>query len=282
MSRWLVRIVLLLIGSALLPVIGLAAMLARGPIDLGFLRPTLERALGSSERSFRVALATAALAWNAEEWQTELRGTGVRIIGREGRTVCEIPAVDVRLAPGRLLRGRIVPVDVRLRDARLTIVRAADGTFDLGISGATPAEVDRVDLRSLVDGLAHRAATEAPLRLSAHRAEIAIVGQRSADSWRLIDADLVLEPDARGVDADLAGQLEIAAHRVPIRGTARYRIGSDRGTVTLGFRRLLPEIVGDLSLWDPDAGPPDWATAFRMPLDGALVMTLDAGLRPRI
>jgi len=283
MSRWLIRIVIFLVGSAALLVIGLAALLVRGPIDLDFLRPTMERALSSPEGAFRVELATVALAWDAEERQTEIRGTGVRVIGGEGQTVVEIPAVDVRLARGALLlRWRIVPVDIDFRDARVTIVRAPDGTFDLGMAGATTTESNHVDLRTVIDGLARRAATEAPVRLSAHGAEIAIVGQDSADSWRLTGADLMLRPDAHGVDADLAGQLEVAAHRVPIRGTARYRVGSDRGTVTLGFRRLLPEIVGDLPLWDDDEGPPDWATALHMPLDGALVMTLDSGLRPRL
>ena len=73
------------------------ASILRGPIDLDFLRATVERSLSSQDGSFRVALATVALAWDAEERQTELRGTGVRLIGSEGRTVAEIPAVDVRL-----------------------------------------------------------------------------------------------------------------------------------------------------------------------------------------
>ena len=59
MSRWLIRIVIFLVGSAALLVIGLAALLVRGPIDLDFLRPTMERALSSPEGAFRVAEARA-------------------------------------------------------------------------------------------------------------------------------------------------------------------------------------------------------------------------------
>ena len=81
MTRWLIRIVLFLAGSAALLVVSLVALLARGPIDLDFLRPRLEGALSSPDGAFRVELATVVLAWDAEERQSEIRGTGVRLIG---------------------------------------------------------------------------------------------------------------------------------------------------------------------------------------------------------
>jgi hypothetical protein len=76
MTRWLIRIVLFLAGSAALLGVGLVALLVRGPIDLDFLRPRLEGALSSPDGAFRVELATVVLAWDAEERQSEIRGTG--------------------------------------------------------------------------------------------------------------------------------------------------------------------------------------------------------------
>ena len=280
MTRWLIRGVLLLTGLVLLLAIGVVAMLARGPIDLGFLRPRLERSLSPPDGGFRVELATVALAWNGDEHQPEIHGGGLRILGRQGQTIVEVPAVDVRLERGALLLGRVVPTDVALRDARLTIVRSADGSLDLGGAGGTPTEGARVDLREIVDALARRTEKEGPLRLSVHDAEIAVADERTGETRRLTDADLFLEPDASGVAARLAGLLEAAEHRVPIRAAARYRVGSDLGTITLRVRRLPPELLGNLPLWNRDEGPPAWATIVQAPVDGAVVVTLDSALRP--
>jgi hypothetical protein len=282
MSRWLTRVALFLLGSSFLAVVGLAALLARGPIDLGYFRPTLEASLSPPDGAFRVELRTVALAWNADENQPEIRGSELRILGREGRTIVEVPTVDVQLQRGALLLGRMVPTDVALRDARLTIVRSADGSLDLGGAGGAPAQAAQVDLREIVDALARRTATEGPLRLSVRGAQIAVADERTGETRRLSDVDLVLEPDATGVDARLAGLLEAAEHRVPVRVAARYRVGSDLGTITLGVRRLPPELLGNLLLWSRDEGPPAWATVLQAPLDGAVAVTLDSALRPLV
>lgn len=282
--RRLARTALVLVGSFLLLTIALVARLARGAIGVDFLRPHLERSLSAPDGSFRVHLPAIDLAWDRRERQLELRATSVRVVGQRGEAVAVVPAVSVRLARGALLRGRIAPAEVRLVRPELTVVRAADGTLDLGLSAGGPASDQRVELRAIVDDFAQGAGTGTTRtslrRLSAQGAEITIVDRRSAQAWRLTGADLVLERDLPGLVGTLAGRLEVAPHSVSVRAAARYRPGREHGIVTLGFRRLHPEMLADLPLWSDDSAAQRTLASLRMPLDGTVAVTLDSTLRP--
>jgi hypothetical protein len=224
------------------------------------------------------------LAWDTRERQLVLRARSVRVVGRGGDETAEIPAVAVRLARAALLHGRIAPAEVTLFEPRLTVVRAPDGRLDLGVASGDPARREPLDLRAVVEGLSQGAGSGATApslrRLSAHGAEIAILDQGSGRTWRLAGADLVLESDAPGLAGVLAGRLEVAPHTVFLRAAAHYRPGRDHGPVTLAFRRLQPEMLGDLPIWSDDSAARRAVTALRMPLDGTLALTVDSGLRP--
>jgi uncharacterized protein YhdP len=282
--RRLRRAAFFLVGSLLLLATALVVRLASGPIDLEPLRPHLERSLGAPDGSFRVHLAALQVAWDRRAGELALRATNLRVVARGGETLAEVPVVAVRLAAGALLRGRIVPAEVRIVEPRLMVVRAADGTLDLSLGAGVPGSGEPADLGAIVDVLARGGGAGAPSlrRLSARGGEIALLDQRSGRTSRLTGAELVLEPSAQGLAGSLAGRLETAPHAVPIRVGVRYRRDSGRGVVRLAFRRLPPEMIGDLPIWSDDAAARQATGVLRMPLDGTIVLDVDSGFRPTV
>lgn len=268
-GRRLKRAAHILVGVLVLLAVVLGGRLAYGPIALDFLRPSLERALGPADGSFSIHLGSTELAWDRAAREPRLRVRDVRILGRNGVVVATVPALALHLATGALLRGVVAPAEIELLQPRLEIARRSDGTLDLGITDGQRESDRHLDLRRIVDGLAGEApaGTVSPLRaFSARGAEIAITDQSSGRAWRLVDADVVLEPDATGLVGSLAGRLLVADSTISVRAITRYRPGRDRGSVAVRFRGLDPGIL---------AGP----VGLNMPLDGTIIVVVDSALR---
>lgn len=269
-GRILRRAAFVLVGLPVAVLALIAGRLAYGPIALDFLRPTLERALGAADGSFAVRLGSTELAWDRVDREPQLRVRDVRVVGQGGNEVATADTVVLRLAIRPLLRGVIAPADVRLLEPRLEIARREDGTFDLGVGAEGGATDRRLDVRALVDRMAGATpgGTTAPsLReFSARGATIEITDRSYGRSWRLEGADLRLGPDAAGLVGSLVGRLRVADRTVPVRSIARYRPRQERGTIAVRFRGLDPELFASVGL--------------HMPLDGAVVASVDAALRP--
>jgi hypothetical protein len=140
------RLVTLAITLAVLVGVGLAAIgwrLSQGPVDLPWLASRLEAAANADGGPTRLAIGSAALAWEGfrlgVDRPLDLRVTGVTVIDQSGGRRVDIPSAEVSLSLYELLFGRIVPRAVAVDGPQLTLLRAADGTLSLDLGSLAEA-----------------------------------------------------------------------------------------------------------------------------------------------
>jgi hypothetical protein len=116
----------------------LAWRLSEGPISLGFITPAVQSALNARMAS-KIEIEDTILAWRDLKRSLDIRAVGVTVYGPDGRRLAQLPEVAVSLSARALLRGMIAPTRLDVVGAKLTLTRAADGSFD--VAGGEPAAV---------------------------------------------------------------------------------------------------------------------------------------------
>ena len=141
--HWLVTLAITLVVLGSVGVAALAWRLSQGPVDLAWFTNRLEDAANANGGPTRLAIGTAALAWEGfrmgVDRPLDLRLTDVTVIDQAGGRRMNIPRADVSLSIYELLFGRVVPRAVTLDAPQLTLVRAADGTLSLDLGSLTEA-----------------------------------------------------------------------------------------------------------------------------------------------
>ncbi len=104
--------------------------LSTGPLSVDFLTPYLEESFADNERGLTLDVEETVLAWGGAR-TIDLRVRSVRILDSDGATIASLPEVSVSLSLTALLRGMIAATEVDVVNARVTLVREADGRFVL-------------------------------------------------------------------------------------------------------------------------------------------------------
>ena len=134
------RLATLAIALAVLAGAGMATLgwrLSQGPLDLPWLTARIEAAINAGEGPTRLAIGSAALAWEGfrlgVERPVDLRLTNVTVTDAAGNHLVSVPRTEVALSFGALLLGRVVLRAVELDQPKLTLLRGADGNNSLDI-----------------------------------------------------------------------------------------------------------------------------------------------------
>jgi uncharacterized protein YhdP len=251
----------------------LAWRLSRGPVDVGFLTPFLERTLSRSAGSLAVRIGTTELAWTAVDHAIELRARDVQLVLGEER-IALVPALSVELSRSALLRGAVVPISVELHRPELALVREKTGELNVaagtgkknmmpgallgsGRPGDPLAQLDRIEVRE---------------------GQLAFLDRERGEAWHLRGVELGLQRSEAGIALQLAGGLEVATTLVPVRLEGLYHPDSATAAATLSFERAEPATFAARATSPTVAG---LLSRLRLPVNGVVALELDGSLRPR-
>jgi hypothetical protein len=117
----------------------LAFRLSQGPLDITALARR-EQGLVVGPRA-HLAIGSAALAWEgfrATNQPLDIRVTNLALTTPDGGRI-DLAQGRITLSIGQLLLGRLVPRDIQIGGALISLVRGADGTLDIGLGNGAPA-----------------------------------------------------------------------------------------------------------------------------------------------
>ena len=110
--------------------------LSKGPIEVPFLKPQIEKALSSDDGKVAVRMASIELAWEGWHRNLDLRARDLRAYGPDGRALASMPVVSLSLSAPALLDGVVAPKTIELFDTRLQFGRDAEGNIAFGLGEA--------------------------------------------------------------------------------------------------------------------------------------------------
>ena len=264
--------------------------LAQNPVDLPWLTSRLEDAINSNGGPTRISIGSAALAWEGfrrgGERPLDLRVSNVVIADQSGVRRMSVPGADVSLSLYELLRGRVALRTVEVDGARLTIIRAADGTLSVDIGDLaepdTTSPPDATPIADLLAELAQPARTDrdatntllGQLReVRIHDARVTIVDHNLGVTWRAPQAeiDLARHP-AGGVEGTADLTLALGQQQAHLGLAATLTAGAAETHVRA---RISPFVPSALAQSAPSLAA---LAAFDAPVSGDAAVDLDRHL----
>lgn len=204
------------ITVAVLVSVGLGAAawrLSQAPWELPWLTERLEQAVNGNGGPTRLSIGSVALAWEGfrrgDERPLDLRVTNVVITDQAGVRLMSVPRAEVSLSLYELLLGRVALRTVEVDGARLTVVRAADGSMNIDMGDLTESDTnpspDATPMADLLSELAQPARTDRDLtntligqlrEVRVRDARVTVVDRDLGLTWRAPQAeiDLVRHP----------------------------------------------------------------------------------------
>ena len=285
LHRAFALLLVLALGATLL-LAGLAWRLSQGPVDLPWLAQRLEAAANAEAGGVRVAIGNAALTWQGfslgVDRPLDIRLSDVSATDPAQGLSVVLPRVDVSLALGGLLLGRIQPRALEIDAVRLVMRRTQTGEVRLDFGGAeesveggNAAHSGPSAFAGLIAELARPPAVGNYARLERF-SQLRRVRIRDA-TLILIDRQLAVLWRAQVPEIDLRRQ---AQGGVAGSGSIHLAMGAERASVD-----LRGTLAGDgsirLSAWLADLAPAALARQIgdpRHPGALALLEALDARL----
>jgi hypothetical protein len=293
--HWLATLAITLAVLGGIGVAALAWRLSQGPVDLDWFTSRLEAAANESGGPTRLAIGSAALAWEGfnkgVDRPLELRLTDITMTDEAGVRRINIPRAEVSLSLYELLFGRVVPRAVTLDAPQLTLIRASDGalSLDFGNSSDTTDDAEAAPagqaapVTELLAELARPPGSDrarspnallGQLRLvSIKDARLALVDRRLGVTWRAPHAEIDLarrpEGGVRGT-ADLSLVLGEQQARLTI--SATLAAGASETQLRVRLSPVTPSVIARAA---PSLAP---LAALDAPLGGEASLDLDAGL----
>jgi len=136
-----------ILTEVVIGVIALVALLAglalwrlsTGPVSVDFVTPYLEESFADNQRGLSLDIKETLLTWGGGARTLDLRARNAQILNSDGSTLAALPEVAVSLSLSALLRGMYAATEIDVIDARITLVREADGRFSLATRSAAEA-----------------------------------------------------------------------------------------------------------------------------------------------
>ncbi len=300
-ARLLHRLCTIVITLAVLGSLGVAVIawrLSQGPVDLAWLTTRLEDAANAHGGPTRLAIGSAALAWEGfrlgVDLPLDLRLTDVTVSDQAGRRRINIPRAEVSLSLYELLFGRVALRAVALDAPQLTLVRAADGTLSLDLgslaeaidTGEQGSAESATPLADLLAKLARppgsdRARSADVLfgqlrRVRVRDARVVVVDRRLGVTWRAPQAEIDLARRAEGgVDGTAELSLALGEQRARLSLSASLAAGAGETHLRARLSPVTPRVIASAA--------PSLAAlaAVDAPISGEATCDLDAGLALR-
>ncbi|HEC14805.1 MAG TPA: hypothetical protein ENI72_03510, partial [Rhodospirillales bacterium] len=236
-------------GLAIITVL-VAWRLSSGPISLAFLTPYVEKALNGPGRNFRITLGDTILTWAGWERTMDIRVVNVRAIGNDGRVIASVPELSLSFSARALLKGLVAPKRIELFNPKLSLVRLADGRFQVGFGGIENASQDI--LRNLLIELMAPPDPDRAMsylsRFDIINADLTITDNRLGTSWKAPSARLSLKRDAAGgIKADVSFTLKAGKQVAQVSILGNYRPNGRRLDLGVTFSRVNPAALAELS-----------------------------------
>ena len=123
---------------ALIIVIALPLLIWRlsiGPIDLGFLTPSMRSAAVAKDGSWHVDLDNTVMALGHGRHMFEIQAQNVRFyFGEDPNPALAVPVVEISFNARSLLAGIVAPATVRIEEPHIHLIRDENGHMSLGIN----------------------------------------------------------------------------------------------------------------------------------------------------
>ncbi|HEC91209.1 MAG TPA: hypothetical protein ENI55_06040, partial [Alphaproteobacteria bacterium] len=245
--------------------------LSSGPISLAFLTPYLEKALNEPGRNFRVTLDDTILTWAGWERTMDIRVVNARATGKDGRVIASVPELSLSLSARALFRGLVAPKRIELFNPKLSLVRLADGRFQVGFGGIENASQDILHnvLAELTAAPDPNLAISYLDRFDIVNADLTITDERLGTSWKAPSARLSFSRDAAGgVKADISFTLQAGKRVARVSVLGNYRPDKRRFDLGVTFSRVNPAALAELS------GKLGFLAGFELPLAGTVTAVL--------
>jgi hypothetical protein len=281
------------ITAAVLVSVGLGAAawrLSQAPWDLPWLTERLEAAVNTNGGPTRLSIGGVALAWEGfrrgVERSLELRVSNVLLTDQAGVRRMSVPRADVSVSLFELLLGRLAIRTVEVDDARLTIVRAADGTLNIDMGDLTEPDPnpspDATPMADLLSELAQPARTDRDLtntlmgqlrEVRVRDARVTVIDRALGVTWRAPQAeiDLVRHPTG-GLEGTAELSLALGDQRTHLSLAATLSPG---GAGTHLRARMTPFTPSALARSSPSLSA---LSALDAPVSGQASLDLDGHL----
>ncbi len=248
--HFLLTVVVLLTLAA----IGGAWRLAQGPVDLGFLRNRIEKAVNNSIAPARVRIGAASIAWggfsHGLDQPLHLRVTDLTVEAPGDSGAVHIPVVEAALSARWLLVGRILPRTITLQGAHLLLRRNADGSINFDIGGANGATTAS-PLTGLVAILGAPRQTDLQVggrrlsqlsEVSIHGATLVLDDRRLGMTWSADPADIDLfRHKGGGTDGHATLALALSGQRVVLTSNFHLAPAARSVHVEVNLSRVTPK-----------------------------------------
>lgn len=194
--------------------------LSAGPVQVDFLTPYLEAVFAETKSGLSVEVGETVLSWEGWSRTIDLRTRQVRIRDAAGTTVAVLPDVSIALSLRALLRGTVAPTEIEVIDARVSLIRDADGRFQMaanlpadgGETGDAEPEFSGL-VPALLDLFLRDPDPNSPLGyLAAARVldgRLIVIDRRLQTVWRAPSANMELRRHAGGVAAFMGLKLAL-------------------------------------------------------------------------
>jgi AsmA-like C-terminal region/Protein of unknown function len=288
----------LAIGLAVLVGVLVGALswrLAQGPLELPWLARRLEAAANAGGGPTQLTIGSMALAWEGfrlgADRPIDFRVADIAVSDANGRRRVEIPTAEITLSLRAAMLGRVVPRLVMLDGAKVTLIRARDGTLsvDLGslteaiesddnASAGTPLGVLYAELARPPSGdFAQAVGLLSQIRgVHIRNAQVAIVDRQLGISLHSPNAQIEINRHpAGGLDGTADLPLELGDQRARLTASATLAAGANETQLRA---RLTPVVPAALAQVAPSLAP---FSAVEVPVAIAADLILDprSGLR---
>jgi hypothetical protein len=120
--------------------------LAQGPVQLNFLRQTVESRINANLPAMTVSVGGVVVERTGGSNVPQLRLRDIELKDKSGNLVAKAPRAAVDVDGGALLSGNVVPVSIELIGPRIRVMRNLEGGIAFGFGEAAPeAEAVVVD-----------------------------------------------------------------------------------------------------------------------------------------
>ena len=222
--------------------------LSAGPLSLDALTPYVARALAGTESGVSVEVEHTLLTLRSGAAAVDILAQGIHLARPNAEARLTLPAVSLGLSLRAALRGVLAPTHIVLEHPELHLMRAADGTFRLGLAGDEAAGGDWAAV--LLRDVAAPPDRKGPLgyltRVALRDAEIVVDDRALGVTWRARHAGASLLRDAAGSFGDIAFAVaQPDGGEATLRGGFHFAAATDRLTVQLGFAALRPALYAE-------------------------------------
>jgi len=276
LSKSLLRLTAALVAGAAILIAASAWRLSAGPVSLGFLSPYVRDALTlGGAGDIGVTLADTILTWVGPDRGLEIRALDVRFADADGIEVARIPELSLGLKGRALLLGQVVPSTIEIIAPRVRLVRAKDGSVDLGIGNGGLAKnrfAQRLTRQLLLPPDLDGSGELTSLRV--RDADVVFEDATTGAVWHAPKASFQFARDRHGITGLAVLDLEVGERRLTLSADTRFDYVRQTVAAKVRFNevdaRYLAQNSPRLAALAPLGVPLSGTVAFEFAADGAL------------